>query len=51
MDSEKTTNSDPRAASIFKNRHKPSKEIVDAVLADVEEFSRGGTHMDAQGQR
>ena len=34
------------AASIFNNRHKPSQEIVDAVLADVEEFSRGGTHMD-----
>jgi phosphoserine phosphatase RsbU/P len=34
------------AASILKNRHKPSQEIVDAVLADVEEFSRGGIHVD-----
>ena len=34
------------AASILKNRHKPSQEIVDAVLAEVEEFSRGGIHVD-----
>jgi len=34
------------AASIRKNRHRPAQDIVDAVLADVEEFSRGGTHVD-----
>jgi hypothetical protein len=34
------------AASILKNRHKPAQEMVDSVLADVEQFSRGGTHVD-----
>jgi len=34
------------AASILKNRHRPAQEIVDAVLAEVDEFSRGGTHVD-----
>lgn len=34
------------ASSILKNRHKPAEEIVDSVLAEVEEFSRGGTHVD-----
>ena len=34
------------AASIRKNRHRSAQEIVDSVLADVEEFSRGGTHVD-----
>ena len=34
------------AASILKNRHKPAQEIVDSVLAEVEEFSRGGAHVD-----
>jgi len=34
------------AASILKNRHRPAQEIVDSVLAEVEEFSRGGTHVD-----
>jgi phosphoserine phosphatase RsbU/P len=33
-------------AGILKNRHKPAQEMVDCILADVEEFSRGGTHMD-----
>jgi sigma-B regulation protein RsbU (phosphoserine phosphatase) len=34
------------AASILKNRHKPAQEIVDSVLADVDAFSRGGSHVD-----
>jgi len=34
------------AASIFKNRQKAAQEIVDSVLAEVGEFSRGGTHVD-----
>ena len=34
------------AASILKNRHRPAQEIVDSVLADVDEFSRDGTHVD-----
>jgi sigma-B regulation protein RsbU (phosphoserine phosphatase) len=34
------------AGSILKNRHKPAQEIVDSVLAEVDEFSRGGTHVD-----
>ncbi|HVP51048.1 MAG TPA: PP2C family protein-serine/threonine phosphatase [Terriglobales bacterium] len=34
------------ANSILKNRQKPAQEIVDSVLAEVEEFSRGGTHVD-----
>ena len=37
---------DRLAASILKNRHKPAQEIVDSVLADVEEFSRDGSHVD-----
>ena len=34
------------AASILKYRHRPAQEIVDSVLADVDEFSRDGTHVD-----
>jgi len=34
------------AASILKNRHRSAQEIVDLVLADVDEFSRDGTHVD-----
>jgi sigma-B regulation protein RsbU (phosphoserine phosphatase) len=34
------------AASIAKNRDMPAQDIVDSVLAEVEEFSRGGTHVD-----
>jgi sigma-B regulation protein RsbU (phosphoserine phosphatase) len=38
--------SDRLAACIAKNREKTPKEIVDIVLREVTEFSRGGTHVD-----
>ncbi len=34
------------AASVLKNRQRAAQEIVDAVLAEVDEFSRGGAHVD-----
>lgn len=34
------------ARAVARNRHKPAAEIVDCVLAEVNEFSRGGPHID-----
>ena len=34
------------AAAIARNHHKSAQEIVDLVLTEVDEFSRGGTHVD-----
>src|SRR5262249_18342843 len=34
------------AAAVAKHRHKPAQQIVDAVQAEVMEFSRGGPHQD-----
>ena len=34
------------ATCVSLNRHKPAQEIIDCVLRDVEEFSRGGVHID-----
>ncbi len=34
------------AASVYRHRHKPAQELVDAVLADVNAFSARGTHVD-----
>lgn len=34
------------AASVAKHRHKSAAQIVEAVLADVNEFAKGGPHID-----
>jgi len=34
------------AASVAKHRHLPAREIVSLVLAEVNEFARGGPHID-----
>ena len=34
------------AASISENRYRSAQEIVDSVLAEGEEFSRGGSYVD-----
>jgi len=34
------------AESILRNRHRSAQEIIEAVLKDVAEFSRDGTHVD-----
>ena len=34
------------AQCVSRHRHKPAQEIIDAVLEELEEFARGGVHID-----
>ena len=34
------------AECVSRNRHRPAQEIIDCVLTELEEFARGGVHID-----